>query len=190
MQYSDATYSPTISAVPVSTREVYTRQPYQLNSQPAYVSVHSFSFNTALDCTFVLLEVYLRLKYACTKIFSTFQEGKKWKTRFSHALDEPHTRIQSIKMSVDFGFTEEERVIAKLHLTHALRLAIDNFEQDHYAVKNADGCDFIYIFNYAANWLREQLPGGRFTGSAQHPRSTSVHRAGPTNDEVVHSPHD
>ncbi|CAB0043966.1 unnamed protein product [Trichogramma brassicae] len=35
MQYSDATYSPTISAVPVSTREVYMRQPYQLNSQPA-----------------------------------------------------------------------------------------------------------------------------------------------------------
>ncbi|KAL7290907.1 hypothetical protein TKK_0015636 [Trichogramma kaykai] len=67
-------------------------------------------------------------------------------------------------MSVDFGFTEEERVIAKLHLTHALRLAIDNFEQDHYAVKNADGCDFILMFDYAANWLREQLPGGRFTG--------------------------
>uniref|UniRef100_A0ABD2WBV9 Uncharacterized protein n=1 Tax=Trichogramma kaykai TaxID=54128 RepID=A0ABD2WBV9_9HYME len=93
--------------------------------------------------------------------------------------DEPHTRIQSINMSVDFGFTEEERVIAKLHLTHALRLAIDNFEQDHYAVKNADGCDFILMFDYAANWLREQLPGGRFTGSAQHPRSTRVRRAGP-----------
>uniref|UniRef100_A0ABD2WYW4 Uncharacterized protein n=1 Tax=Trichogramma kaykai TaxID=54128 RepID=A0ABD2WYW4_9HYME len=58
-------------------------------------------------------------------------------------------------MSVDFGFTAQEKIIVRENLATALRVAIELFEQRYYKVARVDGCDFNIVFDYAAKWLQE-----------------------------------
>ncbi|KAL7305103.1 hypothetical protein TKK_0002510 [Trichogramma kaykai] len=58
-------------------------------------------------------------------------------------------------MSIDFGFSQREKIVARNHLAEALRYAITRFEDTHYDVAAADGCDWNIIFSFAADWLKE-----------------------------------